>query len=137
MNIKQFVLSNDVDYSNALIDETLLKQAESALGVKFGDELKTYLLQYGYLGYSFVEFYGMNSRQKLESDLVKQSLYLHKYFPKTQSYVVIENQGEGDYYLVDSQDTVYEFITETNNLIAKQMKLFDFIVSRFKCADNY
>lgn len=132
MDIKQFVLDNDVDYSNALIDENLLKQAETTLGVKFGDELRAYLLQYGYLGHSFVEFYGMNSRQKLESDLVKQSLYLHKYFPKTQSCIAIENQGEGDYYLVNNNDDVFRFVTEDNQLINSNKKLFDFIIERFK-----
>lgn len=132
MNIKQFVLSNAVDYSNALINEDFLQKVESTIGIKMGQELKEYLLQYGYLGYEFIEFYGVNSRQNLKSDMVTQTLYLHKYFPQTQSYVAIENQGEGDYYLVDSQDIVYEFISENNTLNNTRLKLFDFILSRFQ-----
>lgn len=132
MNIKQFVLSNAVDYSNALINEDFLQKVESTIGIKMGQELKEYLLQYGYLGYEFIEFYGVNSRQNLKSDMVTQTLYLHKYFPQTQSYVAIENQGEGDYYLVDSQDIVYEFISEKNTLNNTRLKLFDFILSRFQ-----
>lgn len=133
MNIKKFVLDNDVDYGNALINEHFLHEVESAVGVSFGEELTEYLLQYGYLGYGFIEFYGVNSRQGMKSDMVTQSLYLHKYFPQTASLVAIENQGEGDYFLVDSQDNVFEFISETNKLINIQKKLFDFIISRFQC----
>ena len=132
MNIKQFVLNNAVDYSNALINEDFLQKVESTIGIKMGQELKEYLLQYGYLGYEFIEFYGVNSRQNLKSDMVTQTLYLHKYFPQTQAYVAIENQGEGDYYLVDSQDIVYEFISEKNTLNNTKLKLFDFILSRFQ-----
>ena len=132
MNIKQFVLNNAVDYSNALINEDFLQKVESTIGIKMGQELKEYLLQYGYLGYEFIEFYGVNSRQNLKSDMVTQTLYLHKYFPQTQAYVAIENQGEGDYYLVDSQDIVYEIISEKNTLNNTKLKLFDFILSRFQ-----
>ena len=125
-------MNNAVDYSNALINEDFLQKVESTIGIKMGQELKEYLLQYGYLGYEFIEFYGVNSRQNLKSDMVTQTLYLHKYFPQTQAYVAIENQGEGDYYLVDSQDIVYEFISEKNTLNNTKLKLFDFILSRFQ-----
>ena len=81
MDIKQFIAENDVDKGNALIDVKLLEQAEQTVGVRFGEELTEYLLKYGYLGYEYIELYGMNSRQGLESDMIKQTLYLHKYFP--------------------------------------------------------
>lgn len=132
MDIKQFISENDVDQTNALIDEKMLEQAEKEVGIKFGDELKEYLLKYGYLAFEFVELYGMNSRQGLESDMVRQTLYLHKYFPATLPFVALENQGDGDYYLINSDDDVYEYVAEQDHLLGTGLKLFDYIVQRFK-----
>lgn len=114
----------------------LLEQAEKEVGLRFGEELTEYLLKYGYLGYEHIELYGMNSRQGLESDMVKQTLYLHKYFPVTHGYVALENQGEGDYYLVNSDDEVYEYISEQNKLFDTGMDLYQYILRRFQDANN-
>ena len=132
MDIKQFIAENNVDQSNALIDVKLLEQAEKEVGLRFGEELTEYLLKYGYLGYEYIELYGMNSRQGLESDMVKQTLYLHKYFPVTKAYIALENQGEGDYYLVNSNDEVYEYISEQNELLNTGMTLYEYILQRFQ-----
>ena len=136
MDIIQFIAENDVDKGNALIDVKLLEQAEQIVGVRFGEELTEYLLKYGYLGYEYVELYGMNSRQGLESDMIKQTLYLHKYFPLTNAFVAIENQGDGDYFLVDSDDAIYEYISEQNNLLNTGMKLNQYILHRFQEVKN-
>ena len=134
MDIKQFISENNVDQSNAPIDVTLLEQAEKEVGVRFGEELTEYLLKYGYLSFEYIELYGMNSRQGLESDMVKQTLYLHKYFPATQTYVALENQGDGDYYLVNSNDEVYEYDSEQNKLINTGTTLYEYILQRFENA---
>ena len=97
-----------------------------------GDELTEYLLKYGYLGFENVELYGMNARQGLNSDLVTQTQYMHKYYPDTSSLIAIENQGEADYYLVDSDDNVYEYDTNIKQLRKTDLKLFEYIVRRFE-----
>ena len=79
------------------------------MGVQIGKELADYILQYGYLAFEYSELYGINSRQFLESDMVKQTIYLHSYYPETREYIAIENHGEGDYYIVDKNDYIYEF----------------------------
>ena len=129
-----FVIQHNVDHSNSRIDMSMLEQAEKATGTKFGKELTAYLLKYGYLGFEHVELYGMNSRQGLKSDLVSQTKYLHQHYPDTSSLVAIENQGEGDYYLVDSEDNVYEYDTNMKQLRKTGLKLFKYILKRFKAA---
>lgn len=91
-----------------------------------------YLLKYGYLGFEYVEFFGMNPRQGLKSDLIEQTLYMHKYFPATSDLIAIENQGEGDYYLVDSEDVVYEYDVSLKRERKTGKKLFEHIVQRFE-----
>lgn len=59
-------------------------------------------------------------------------MYLHKYYPVTNKLIAIENQGEGDYYLVDDDDNVFEYDSEIDELINLHMKLNDYIVSRFE-----
>ena len=130
MTIDKFVLDNDIEQSSMPIDGQMLEEAEKAVGILFGNELARYLQDYGYLAYEEVELYGMNMRQGLESDMIKQTLYLHKYFPATSSYVALENQGEGEYYLVDSNDMVFEFISEQNMLTSTNMTMFEYIIQR-------
>ena len=136
MKLKDFIQSHDIDQSKNLIDEALLKAAEQMTGISFGSELREYLLQYGYLGYGFAELYGMNARQGLNSDMVKETLYLHEYYPETKEFVAIENQGEGDYYLVNGRDEVYEYDANLGKLVQMKYTLFEYIVHRFEQVDQ-
>lgn len=136
MKLKDFIQSHDIDQSKNLIDESLLKAAEQMTGISFGSELSEYLLQYGYLGYGFAELYGMNTRQGLNSDMVKETLYLHEYYPETKEFVAIENQGEGDYYLVNGKDEVYEYDANLGKLVQVKYTLFEYIVHRFEQVDQ-
>ena len=137
MNLKQFISENDVEMSNAVINFQMLKEAEKVLGVKFGSEITEYLTKYGYLGYKYVELYGMNTRQGLDSDMIKQTLYLHQYFPATFGLIAIENQGDGDYYLVNADDEVFEFDAELKELTSKNLTFFEYVLNRFKNAAGY
>ena len=136
MKLKDFIQSHDIDQSKNLIDESLLKAAEQMTGISFGSELREYLRQYGYLGYGFAELYGMNARQGLNSDMVKETLYLHEYYPETKEFVAIENQGEGDYYLVNGRDEVYEYDANLGKLVQMKYTLFEYIVHRFEQVDR-
>ena len=136
MKLKDFIQSHDIDQSKNLIDESLLKAAEQMTGISFGSELREYLLQYGYLGYGFAELYGMNARQGLNSDMVKETLYLHEYYPETKEFVAIENKGEGDYYLVNGRDEVYEYDANLGKLVQMKYTLFEYIVHRFEQVDQ-
>lgn len=131
MDIKKFVSENNLEKCKNLINAKELDTIEKEIGIKFGAELKKYILEYGYLAYKHIELYGINSKQGNKSDMIKQTLYLHKYFPKTANYIAIENQGEGDYYIVDSNDNVYRYISEQDKIIDTQFKLFKYIESRF------
>ena len=135
MDIKEFIKENknNVLQSNSLIDTNAVKDVENITGVKIGKQLAEYMTTYGYLISESIELYGITARQALEeSDIVKQTRYLHKYFPSTKGYIALENQGDGDYYIVDSADTVYEFISEQNKLKDTGLKLFDYIIKRFE-----
>ena len=132
MSLEQFIEKNEVDKTTNLVDESVIAEAEEKLEVTFGAQLKQYILKYGYLAYEHAELYGMNSNEKLKSDLVEQTKYLHKYYPETKNYIAIENQGEGDYYLVDQSDMVFEYDTDTGKLTAADCTLFEYIAKRFE-----
>lgn len=132
MELKKFIENNDVDFTKNLVGVDYIPAIEKEVGVSFGCELVKYIVLYGYLAFEDVEFYGINSKQYLESDMVKQTLYLHKYFPKTAGYVALENQGEGHYQIVASDDTVYEYLTSADQIISTGKKLLCFIQDRFQ-----
>ena len=131
MDLFEFIENNDVDFTKNIIDEKFFEVVETEIGFKFGPELKKYVLTYGYLGFEDVEFYGINQNQGIDSDMVTQTKYLHKYFEKTENYVAFENIGEGDYVIVDSDDNVFEYDTEVGKVKELNVKLFDYIVKRF------
>ena len=130
--IHDFVCSHDADFAAHLPDRACVQQAQTALGVTFGPQLREYLLEYGYLGFESVEFYGLNARQGMESDLGKQTAYLHRYYPETQNLTALENYGEGDYILVDGEDRVFRYSSEENRLTPEGGRLFDYILQRFE-----
>ena len=131
MDIKEFVEKNNLEKCKNLIKVEQLNNIEKEIKIKFGNELKKYILEYGYLAYEYIELYGINSKQGIESDMVKQTLYLHKYFPKTINYIAIENRGDGNYYIVDSNDNIYKYISEQDKIVDMQLKLFKYIMNRF------
>ena len=133
MDLKEFINSHDVDYSSSLVSENKIAEFENDMDVKIGNELKQYILTYGYLGYKYIEFYGINSRQGSNSDMIKTTQYLHAYFEKTKHYIALEDQGDGDYYLVDENDIVYRYLSSRDEITNTNISLFDYIMERF-CA---
>lgn len=131
MDIKEFVEKNNLEKCKNLIKVEQLNNIEKEIKIKFGNELKKYILEYGYLAYEYIELYGINSKQGIESDMVKQTLYLHKYFPKTINYITVENLGDGNYYIVDNKDNIYKYISEEDKIVDMQLKLFKYIMNRF------
>lgn len=131
MTLLSFIKENEVEYADNRIREQDIAVFEKAVGVKFGKELCEYLLKYGYLAFGFSELYGVTAGQMLESDIVKETQYIHKYYPITSALIAIEDQGEGDYYVVDSKDQMYEFDSELETLTELHMTLFEYILSRF------
>ena len=131
MTLDEFIKRNNVTSTSRLVNETVLDEIEKNNGLSFGKQLKKYVLEYGYLSYKHVELYGINSNEIEDSDMIKQTLYIHKYYPITRGFIALENQGEGDYYIVDENDNVYEYDSELAELSNKNIKVFDYILNRF------
>lgn len=130
MKLYEFIENHDVDYSYNRVNETFLPEIEKKVGVRIGEQLKRYILNYGYLGYKHIELLGVNSSQGMASDMIKQTLLLHERFDTTKNLIALENQGDGDYYLVDETDMVYRFIPD-NNISKTGIDLDDYILKRF------
>lgn len=130
--LQMFILENDVEHSDSLINREDFETVRKALDMEVGTQLQEYILKYGYLAFKFSELYGVNARQLLDSDMVSQTLYLRNYYPETAGLAAIENLGEGDYYLVDANDLVFEFDVEMRRIIPTGKKLFEYIFQRFE-----
>lgn len=131
----EFLKNNDTlqcKKDNLILEEDIEKY-EKILNFNFGKELKKYILEYGFLAFKFVEFYGINKKQEFDSDMIKDTLKLNEQFPKTKSLIVFENKGDGDYIFLDSDDNIYEFDTNLDDgVVALQKKLFEYILERFR-----
>ncbi len=128
----QFAGLYDCMPSSRLVSEQDIQAAEKLIGVLFGEQLRQYILTYGYLGYKSVQFYGMNSELALESNMIIQTQYLHQYFPKTSNNIVFESCGDGCYCIVDSNDNVLLYDTESDQITPFHEKIFDYINKRFR-----
>ena len=132
MTISEFIANNDVDFTFNRIKQEEIPRYEVVFGTKIGPQLQTYIVDYGYLGYEYIEFFGINTVQGEASDMVKRTLFLHKQFPKTQGLIAFEDQGDGDYYLVDSEDRVYNFLDGNNEIVDTGLTLNEYILKRFE-----
>lgn len=132
MDIHEFICKHDVDFSPHPMKPGDVEQAAIELNVRFGPQLTEYLTEYGYLGFESVEFYGLNTQQGMDSDLAKQTRYLHQYFAATVPYTALENLGEGAYLLADGEDLVFRYLTEEDRLEPLGENLFGYILRRFE-----
>lgn len=131
MTLIEFINNNDIDFSFNRVSEDIFYEVEKKLGVAFGEQLKKYVLDYGYMGYKHIELFGINNYQGVNSDMVKKTLRLNEQFEKTKGLIAIEDQGDGDYYLVSSDDKVYRFVAANNELVSQNVDLFEYILQRF------
>ena len=131
MTLKEFIQTHDVDSASARITEQDIPLMESLLGASMGPQMREYVLTYGYLGYKFIELFGINSRQGPDSDMIKRTIRLHNRYPKTEGMIALEDQGDGDFCLVDGEDRVYRFLIAGQVLTPREGKLFDYILERF------
>lgn len=131
MKLIDIIVGYDYDCSPNVIEREDIEKYEKIIKQPFGPMIKNYILNYGYLGLDSIEFYGITTSQKENSDLITQTLYLHKTYDTTKNYIAFENLGDGVYTLLDSNDMTYKFISETNKLIPFNMNLYDYIADRF------
>lgn len=132
MTLDRFVKDNSVVATLYKIPKNRVLQYEIILGVKMGPQLKRYILNYGLLMYKHIRLFGINYIQKFESDMITETLFLHKEFGnKTHNLIAVEDQGDGDYYLVDEKDRVFRFICGCNELEETGLTLNQYILERF------
>lgn len=136
MGLEDFITKNKVSFTKNLISVEDITIIEEEIGVPCGKELRDYLLKYGYLAYKHVELYGVNSKQMTESDMIKQTKYLHKYFMKTSEYIALENMGDGEYVLVSASDDIFEYSSEQDDITKLDYKFDDYILKRFTEIDG-
>jgi len=122
---------DDVDFSAKRVSDSELGTILKQYDLKMGPQLRTYVLDYGYLGCKNVEFYGVNAIQKEKSDMFVQTEYLHKYFDLTKNFIAFESEGEGDYVLIDENDEMWLFNSEEKKLAKTNKVLFEYIEETF------
>lgn len=120
-----------LSYSIYRIEKKEIPTVEKILGIKVGKELKEYILDYGYISYEFIRFFGIKKKQMKQSDMILKTKWLHNNFSKTKNLIAFEEQKNGDLYLIDSNDKVFCFIADDDTLIPLDICLFDYIIKRF------
>lgn len=130
MELKDYLPLQKLEFSRRRIREGSIPFYENHLNMKFGPQLRDYLLNFGYLAYRNVELLGINKDQNVESDMVVTTKNLRKLCPDLSQLVVIENQGDGDYYLVNEEDRVWRFLLNYAELSDTGMDLNDYVISR-------
>ena len=77
--------------SKFLPDEKLIEEAEQMMDCKFGKLLYSYLEECGAVMFFFVEMYGINKNQGLQSDMVVKTK--NGKFLSRNSIIAISNDG--------------------------------------------
>jgi hypothetical protein len=132
LNLEKFILENNVEFSKNRIGSEFLEAFGKKLNVVIGNQLKKYILEYGYLAYKSIEMYGITANLAMNSDMVKKSIFLHNRFECTKGLIALEDAGDGDFFLIDNEDNIFEFVPDLNRQVnPKNKKLFDYIYERF------
>lgn len=134
--IRNFVAKNDVLFSKNTINEQEIQYYQKIIGLTFGKQVQQYILNYGFLSFGSLEFYGINAVQKEKSDLIVQTNYLHYHFKKTKVLIALESIGDGLYALVDRKDNIFEYDTETDSLTNLKIMLNNYLLKRFEEETN-
>ena len=100
----------DVKTSDYLPSVELIGKAQEILSFSMGAMMQKYLLECGFLEFSFVEISGIYENKGLDSDLITNTLRLRKQYNQLEKYVVLEDKGDGDYTLCNEQDEIFNFI---------------------------
>ncbi len=126
---------NDIEFSDKPCSSALIKKISKVVNCSVGEQLVEYLSRFGFCSFEYVELYGANERQKLNSDMVLKTLELHEYHPNTQAYLLLEDQGDGDYLLIDGKDKIYSYIPTLNKeIIDMRQDLRTYILERYQVA---
>lgn len=109
-----------------------VKDASFALGITFGPQMIDYLSNYGAISFDTVEFNGLTETKKNNSSLVRNTLFLRDAFPSQMNgLVLLEDRGDGDYVLCDSNDRVIRFTPEISlKAIDSGLDLIDYTLLR-------
>lgn len=130
--LEKFISNNQVLFTKNLVSQEIVEEIENIISVKIGYQLKEYIIKYGFLSFKHVELYGINSKQGVNSDMIKTTLMLHEQYVNTKSMIALENRGDGEYILVDKNDNTYEIDTSIDSNIRPLNKdLFNYIIDRF------
>lgn len=130
--LEEFISNNQVLFTKNLVGEEKIQEIESIIRVVIGPKLKEYILKYGFLCFEYIELYGINSKQGINSDMIKTTLMLHEQYPSTKRMIALENRGDGEYILVDEEDNTYKIDTSIDyNVRPLNKDLFDYIIDRF------
>lgn len=122
---------NNFDCTKNLVEENFVEACENELNVKFGKQLKYYILNFGYMAKNYIEFLGINSKQEFKSDMIVYTKNLHKDFNITKNYVVFNNPSDSIYILVDKSDNMYKFDSVEEQLTPLNITLVKYIEEEF------
>lgn len=127
-NLKEIINSfDDIEYTKNLITENDIQKLEEITESRFGEELKFYILNYGYIALNNIEFFGVNSKQMEKSDMIRTTTEIHLNFDLTKNLVALIKSTDDIYYLVDEFDNVFRFDSYINTIKPLNIKLSTFI----------
>lgn len=116
----------ELETTNPATDKEI-EEFEKELSMRLGDEYKSFLKEFGTLEVEYFEFYGIYS----DSNSLPSAIYATKYarenienFP--EDLVVFYETGDGSFYCVKEDDSVFLCNYNRCNSIRKSFKEFIF-----------
>lgn len=129
-NIDEIVKKYDLESARNLPNHDDINKAEDILQIKFSNEFKNYLLRYGMLTGDGFEIYGLTHGYDIEkARLVRETISMHEFDQEFKSYIVIENDGFGNLYLV-KENKVYFYNHENSKIVLYANNFSEYLEKR-------
>lgn len=128
------ILPSDIKKESSPFDYDCLEKFEQYIGYPFKEEMQFYLMKLGGLSYKNTQLYNANLDKGMSSEIVQETMKLHKRFPETKKYVVLSCSKKDRYILIDKNDMVYTFTTQNKENTPLNQSISEYIMSQFRDA---
>ncbi len=123
---KLIELNIELEITNPATDEEM-DEFEKELSVKLGDEYRSFLKKFGTLEIEYFEFYGIYGNNLSLPSAIFATKYARKNIEKfSKDLIVFYETGDGSFYCIDKNDTVFLCNYNRCNPVKQTFKQFIF-----------
>ena len=116
------------------VSEEEIIKFEKDMGLRFGDQYRAFLKNYGCLSLEGIEFYGICGKNNSIPSAIYCTKQMRSDYKFPENLIVIYDRGDGVLYCIDGLDQVYKY--DNGQISATKDDFESFVCNRIKANIN-